>query len=765
SGNYISRNWIIDKLSEFGYDSVGIDSFTTEIYGRIKKVYNVVAVKEGAEYPLHEIIVGAHRDAVPDSPGADDNGSGTVATLEIARILSTIDTRSTFKFILFDGEEQGLHGSWHYANKAAMAGDSIIFMLNMDMIAELTNTNQAYIYRGGDDIYAPLWATLADSLDGINITAILRGMSGGSDHYPFYSNGFDAIFAHERYFSQVYHTYRDSIGYMNFDYFTRMTKACLATAYAVDAAYVAQPMVLFEYDADELPIIYPGMDTTAQVSITAYAGETLLPGTTQMHYSVDGGSFVATPLDDLGDGLYSATIPAQVCLATVEYYFSGEGAASGMTYYPDTNSPYLVVAATGATTRFTDNLETDQGWTVNGNASHGAWERAEVDGGAYGAPPRDHDGSGMCYQTGESYGEDVDGGLTNVFSPVVLLGGGSPLIEYALWYSNSTGAAPHEDVLKTYYSENGGANWVQMEELGPVDDADGGWKMHRIWLDQFAPAATSVSIRFNASDYGDDSQVEAAVDAVRVVEYSCDPLILTEQLPDWTVGMPYLAQLITVGGEGNVTYSDLNNDLNGTGLSLDPSGLLSGAALSHGDLGFTAVATDTIGQDDARLFGITINVAPDIANLNLDDAFAGVAYGFQLVSTGGTGQLSWTDPSNDLSGTGLTLSVDGLLSGTPVDTGTILFTAQLEDIAGATDQQLLSLLVRVWFICGDIDHSGGLPDISDLVYLVDYMFTDGPPPAVMESADVNNSGGDIDIADLVYLVDFMFTDGPPPVCP
>ena len=68
-------------------------------------------------------------------------------------------------------------------------------------------------------------------------------------------------------------------------------------------------------------------------------------------------------------------------------------------------------------------------------------------------------------------------------------------------------------------------------------------------------------------------------------------------------------------------------------------------------------------------------------------------------------------------------------------------------------------------VCGDIDYSGEGPDISDLVFLVDYMFNDGPPPTVMEAADINNSGGDIDIADLVHLVDYMFTGGPPPDCP
>jgi len=68
------------------------------------------------------------------------------------------------------------------------------------------------------------------------------------------------------------------------------------------------------------------------------------------------------------------------------------------------------------------------------------------------------------------------------------------------------------------------------------------------------------------------------------------------------------------------------------------------------------------------------------------------------------------------------------------------------------------------FPCGDIDTNGDGPDISDLVYLVDWMFTGGPPPAVMDAADVDNSGGEIDISDLVYLVDYMFTGGPAPVC-
>jgi len=66
---------------------------------------------------------------------------------------------------------------------------------------------------------------------------------------------------------------------------------------------------------------------------------------------------------------------------------------------------------------------------------------------------------------------------------------------------------------------------------------------------------------------------------------------------------------------------------------------------------------------------------------------------------------------------------------------------------------------------GDVDNSGDGPDISDIVYLVDWMFRGGPAAPCEEQADVDNSGGDPDISDLVYMVDYMFRGGPlPPPC-
>jgi hypothetical protein len=74
----------------------------------------------------------------------------------------------------------------------------------------------------------------------------------------------------------------------------------------------------------------------------------------------------------------------------------------------------------------------------------------------------------------------------------------------------------------------------------------------------------------------------------------------------------------------------------------------------------------------------------------------------------------------------------------------------------------VSLTVAAW-VCGDIDGNGTGPDIGDLVYLVDYMFADGPPPPTPAAANVDGEE-DINIADLVCLVYFMFNQGPAPVC-
>jgi len=95
-----AAEYIGATLGQYGY-AVQRQSYTC--YGR--STSNIVVETGG---PGRRIIVGAHYDAVPNSPGSDDNGSGVDGVLEIARILKDIDTDLTFVFVLFDAEEFGV---------------------------------------------------------------------------------------------------------------------------------------------------------------------------------------------------------------------------------------------------------------------------------------------------------------------------------------------------------------------------------------------------------------------------------------------------------------------------------------------------------------------------------------------------------------------------------------------------------------------------------------------------------------------------------
>ncbi|MBU8932776.1 MAG: hypothetical protein KOO62_02105 [candidate division Zixibacteria bacterium] len=72
------------------------------------------------------------------------------------------------------------------------------------------------------------------------------------------------------------------------------------------------------------------------------------------------------------------------------------------------------------------------------------------------------------------------------------------------------------------------------------------------------------------------------------------------------------------------------------------------------------------------------------------------------------------------------------------------------------------------YICADVDDDGAGPNIADLTYFVAYLFSGGPPPAILAAANIDGlvgpGGGAINISDLTYLVAYLFTGGPVPVC-
>ncbi|MFC4903340.1 M28 family peptidase [Kocuria oceani] len=99
--------------------------------------YNVLADTATGD-PDSTVVVGAHLDSVPESPGLNDNGSGAAGVLAIAEALAGTETRNRVRFAWWGAEEINLNGSGHYvsdlrANDPA-AFDDIALYLNLDMI-------------------------------------------------------------------------------------------------------------------------------------------------------------------------------------------------------------------------------------------------------------------------------------------------------------------------------------------------------------------------------------------------------------------------------------------------------------------------------------------------------------------------------------------------------------------------------------------------------------------------------------------------------
>lgn len=105
--------WLVNKYTSFGYSAAQITTDTYSYSGSTCK--NVVVTKVGTLYPNTYVIVCGHYDSITGT-GTNDNGSGVVSILEIARLLKNVNTEYSIKFINFSGEEDGLKGSQHYVS-------------------------------------------------------------------------------------------------------------------------------------------------------------------------------------------------------------------------------------------------------------------------------------------------------------------------------------------------------------------------------------------------------------------------------------------------------------------------------------------------------------------------------------------------------------------------------------------------------------------------------------------------------------------------
>jgi hypothetical protein len=226
-----AEQYVFEQFQAMGFTDVEYDPFNL---GGIQ-ARNVIATLPGTETPDRIYILCGHLDStspIPYSsaPGANDNASGTAAVLAGADILKEYFFRSTIKFIAFTGEEQGLVGSEHYAAAAQAAGDSILAVVNCDMIAFFDTQYQIDIESA---VFAE-WLML--TLDDATTTYTTLGTDllynpWGSDHVPFLQRGFPAVLAIESdyYAYPCYHETCDTADQNDAAFGAEVTRACLAT--------------------------------------------------------------------------------------------------------------------------------------------------------------------------------------------------------------------------------------------------------------------------------------------------------------------------------------------------------------------------------------------------------------------------------------------------------------------------------------------------------------------------------------------------------
>ena len=220
------------------------------------KTENVAAIIEGSTYPNEYIVLTAHLDHVGIENGeifngADDDGSGSMALLEIAEAfkLAELDGNRPKRSIVIlhvSAEEKGLLGSKYYTDNPLYPLDETITNLNVDMIGRTDPTrnsnNDEYIYLIGSDRLSTMLHETSEEVNDrtVNLELDYRFNAWDdpnrfyerSDHWHFAKNNIPVIF----YFSgthEDYHQPTDTAEKIRYDLLTKRTRLIFHTAWEI----------------------------------------------------------------------------------------------------------------------------------------------------------------------------------------------------------------------------------------------------------------------------------------------------------------------------------------------------------------------------------------------------------------------------------------------------------------------------------------------------------------------------------------------------
>ncbi|MEM7305717.1 MAG: M20/M25/M40 family metallo-hydrolase [Planctomycetota bacterium] len=220
----------------------------SEIEKRSVSIDNIVGRIPGSDPDLADeyVVVGAHYDHVGVDVrgqigyGADDNGSGTAALIEIAEALAEAGPKRSVLLCAFSGEEDGLRGSRAMAGNPPVPKKQIVAMLNLDMVGRGKESEVVVLgAKQNPDLGKVL--TRAKKLGKLKIKPLFGKAARGadelwqrSDHYSFHEIGVPVLFFFEAVSildNSDYHTWRDTIDKLNVEKITRTARLAYYTAW------------------------------------------------------------------------------------------------------------------------------------------------------------------------------------------------------------------------------------------------------------------------------------------------------------------------------------------------------------------------------------------------------------------------------------------------------------------------------------------------------------------------------------------------------
>ena len=246
---YIKHNIAPAKGTEYYFQPMSL-----KIKWKNVKTENVVAIIEGSEYPDEYIILSSHLDHIGIengiiNNGADDDGSGTVAMLEIAEafqkaVTEGLGPKRSIVFLHVTGEEKGLLGSEYYSKNPLYPLAKTMTDLNIDMIGRLDpkriDKDPNYIYLIGSDRISQELHDISEAINKkytqIKLDYTFNDKNDPnhfyerSDHYNFAKNNIPVIF----YFNgthEDYHQPSDTPDKINYEMLEKRSHLIFYTAW------------------------------------------------------------------------------------------------------------------------------------------------------------------------------------------------------------------------------------------------------------------------------------------------------------------------------------------------------------------------------------------------------------------------------------------------------------------------------------------------------------------------------------------------------